>query len=112
MKRRLQDAAVGALMALSISAQAHDDGDWRSLWEGYIYPDANNLLHWMPIGYYSTSLDCRTAAWAAINLAGLTETATYECGRNCRSLGDDAPRICEEVFEHPRMRDRRRPGGE
>ena len=71
-----------------------------------MYPDAKNLLHAVPIGYYSTSLDCRTAAWAAVNLAGLDETATYECGKNCRTLGggtggSDDLRICEEVFEHP-----------
>ena len=109
MKRRLRGAAAGTLMALTLSAQAHDDGGWRDLWEGYVYPNANNLLHAVPIGFYSTSLDCRTAAWAAIDLAGLAKTATYECARNCRTLeggaGDsDDLRMCEEVFEHPRMR--------
>ena len=105
-KRRLRGAAAGALMALTLCAQAHDEGDPRDLWEGYVYPDAKNLLHAVPIGYYSTSLDCGTAAWAAVNLAGLDETATYECGKNCRTLGggtggSDDLRICEEVFEHP-----------
>ena len=111
-KRRLRGAAAGALMALTLCAQAHDEGDPRDLWEGCVYPDAKHLLHAVPIGYYSTSLDCRTAAWAAVNLAGLDETATYECRKNCRTLGggtggSDDLRICEEVFEHPRMKNRR-----
>ena len=51
-------------------------------------------------------------ASAAVNLAGLDETATYECGKNCRTLGggtggSDDLCICEEVFEHPRMKNRR-----
>ena len=111
MKRRLQGAAAGALMALTLSAQADDDGDGRDLWEGYVYPDASNLLHAVPIGYYSTSLDCRTAAWRIINLAGLAETASYECGKNCRTLeggtaGNDL-RICEETMELRRSGSRR-----
>ena len=115
-KRRLRGAAAGALMALTLCAQAHDDGDGSPVWEGYIYPDANNLLHAVPIGYYSTSLDCRTAAWRIINLAGLAETASYECGKNCRTLeggtaGNDL-RICEETMELRRSGSRRQRDGE
>ena len=105
MKRRLPSIAAGALMALTFSVQAHNDGD---LWEGYVYPDEENLLWTVPIGFYSTSLDCRTAAWRIVELLGLAETGTYECGKNCRTAeGGTDLRICEETFEHPRMRDRR-----
>ena len=116
MKRRLQGAAAGALMALTLSAQAHDDGNPWDSWEGYVYPHASNLTHALPIGSYSTSLDCRTAAWRIINLAGLAETASYECGKNCRTLeggtGRNDLRICEETMELRRSGSRRQRDGE
>ena len=116
MKRRLPGAAAGALMALMFSTQAHGDGERSDLWEGYVYPNASNLLHSVPIGYYSTALDCRTAAWRIINLAGLAETASYECGKNCRiSEGGTAAhdlRICEETMELRRSGSRRQRDGE
>ena len=116
MKRRWRGAAAGALMTLTLCAQAHDDGDGRDLWEGRVYPNANNLLHAVPIGYYSTALDCRIAAWRTINLTGLTDTASYACGKNCQILeggtGRNDLRICEETMELLRSETRYQRDGE
>lgn len=64
-------------------------------WDGWAYPDRNNLGDAYPLGQFSTLPDCRQAARAF--LAGArTLTGDYECGRNCKLSSDPAaPAVCE-----------------
>lgn len=65
-------------------------------WEGFMYPDRNNLGQSVALGTFSSLDDCRARALAAIETLG-HRNADYECGLNCsgRELGE--PRICEQT---------------
>lgn len=68
-------------------------GCFEEKWDGFYYPNKENLAVDQHIGTYSTLGDCREAARAIIqsNL-----NADYECGLNC-DTSKGKPYICEKT---------------
>ena len=62
-------------------------------WEGYVYPNRDNLLVHHMVGTHKTVESCRAAAsyWIAHEK---WSAADYECGLNCSDNGN-GPRICQ-----------------
>jgi len=53
-------------------------------WDGWVYPNANNLNKYISVGIGFKSLeDCRNACLKKIAISGY-QNADYECGLNCK----------------------------
>ena len=69
-------------------------------WEGFVYPDANDLLIHQNLGVFPSLTECRYAALYRLAELNASETGTYECGLNCRfEDGWETLKICEETTE-------------
>lgn len=70
-------------------------------WQGFVYPNKNNLAKYIYIGNYDSLEQCRTSARWNINNLELTDKADYECGLNCAPLikgrGLDSTRVCDKT---------------
>lgn len=67
-------------------------------WEGFVYPDKENLTKHFGIGEYETLEACRWAARTALLQhadRGL-EQGDYECGLNCKPFGNDM-KVCDKT---------------
>ena len=59
-------------------------------WDGWVYPDADNLTKYERAGFGFKSLeDCRNACLKKIAKAGY-KNADYECGLNCKPISPGA----------------------
>ncbi len=67
-------------------------------WEGFVYPNQNNLTNHVYVGEYNNLEDCRDAALAKLEELGALNRGDYECGKNCRSEPGLTVRICEETL--------------
>lgn len=67
-------------------------------WEGFVYPNKNNLSTFVNIGSFETLESCRAKSIARLDALSKRLTGDYECGKNCDSgakLG--GLKICEET---------------
>lgn len=83
--------ATAAVMALSGCADQ---------WEGFVYPDKDNLSKHFTIGKYSTLAECGRAARTALMQGRENGIALgdYECGLNCKPMaGDPTMMLCEKT---------------
>lgn len=67
-------------------------------WEGFAYPNRNDLTKHKSLGAFQSLEDCRNAARAALAELGVSDRGDYECGKNCEfnpDMGDI--RVCEET---------------
>jgi hypothetical protein len=67
----------------------------RDRWEGYVYPNKNNLNNYIYVGEYQSIEACRDAATAKLEEIGASIRGDYECGKNCRTGA--GLKICEET---------------
>ena len=68
-------------------------------WEGYVYPDKNNLTRHTYVGEYNTLESCRAASVSMLQSLNAVRTGDYECGKNCKSESNlPGIRICEETL--------------
>ena len=67
-------------------------------WDGWVYPDANDLTSYISVGTSFASLkDCRAACLKKISNAGY-QNADYEYGLNCKPSFPGADTfICKET---------------
>ena len=66
-------------------------------WEGFVYPDRDNLAIHRELGQYNSLEECRDACWSALTNMNATVRGDYECGKNCRTETDLSIRVCEET---------------
>jgi hypothetical protein len=67
-------------------------------WEGFVYPNANNLSNSLNIGEFPSLDACRNAATDRLAAIGALYSGDYECGLNCEAnaeLGNI--KICEKT---------------
>lgn len=65
-------------------------------WLAYVYPDKNDLMHEIPVGYYQSLELCRVEAMLYISNQKLV-SAAYKCGLNCDTLSK--PYSCETTAQ-------------
>ena len=69
-------------------------------WEGFVYPDKDNLSRHFTVGSYSTLAECSRAARTALEQGRENGIALgdYECGLNCKPMsGDQTMFLCEKT---------------
>ena len=87
------------IIRLSIFLIATLVGCGRDTWEGFVYPNKDDLSKHRSLGTFSALEECRTAALSYLKGLGALERGDYECGKNCKttpSIGDG--KICEEIL--------------
>jgi len=67
-------------------------------WEGFVYPNKNNLRVHRNIGVYESLESCRAAAWDMLSRISSIENGDYECGLNCEYRSDMGDiKVCEKT---------------
>ena len=90
MKRKV---GVVSLIAIILTGCGKD-------WEGFVYPNKNDLTSHVGIGHYKTLEECRAAAIAALQQISSVERGDYECGLNCKESKDlYGIKVCEETLD-------------
>lgn len=84
-------AALLMLTALSTSACGRDS------WEGFVYPDRENLRQARFLGAFDALEACRDAALAELDKLRARDRGDYECGLNCRVDPRTSVRVCKET---------------
>ena len=92
MKKLLTTIALLCFSVAALSACSPDE------WEGFIYPNSENLSINQNIGIYESLESCRVASIDRLAQLGASNRGTYECGLNCRPTGYQIS-ICEETRE-------------
>lgn len=73
-------------------------GCFKEEWEGFIYPNKNNLSEHINIGSYTSLEECRVSAIKALNKISSVSAGDYECGLNCESKNSmDGVKVCEKT---------------
>ncbi len=67
-------------------------------WEGYVYPNQQDLTRHLYVGEFESLEACRDAATAKLDELGALSRGDYECGKNCRTEPGLTVRICEETL--------------
>lgn len=73
-------------------------GCFQERWEGYVYPNKQDLTQHIFVGEYSTLESCRAGALAKLHQLNTLSSGDYECGKNCRSESGLTIRVCEETL--------------
>ncbi len=71
---------------------------FKEEWEGFVYPDKNDLTIHKSIGVYESLESCREASWEMLSRMNSLERGDYECGLNCEyrsNLG--GIKVCEKT---------------
>lgn len=67
-------------------------------WEGFVYPNKNNLTVHRNIGVYHSLESCRAAALDTLSRISSIENGDYECGLNCDNRSDiGGIKICDKT---------------
>jgi len=86
------------IIAFTIVSSLILSGCLKDEWEGFVYPNKNNLSEHINIGSYDSLEECRTSAINALNRISSVHDGDYECGLNCKSKnGLEGIKICEET---------------
>lgn len=73
-------------------------GCFKEEWEGFVYPNKNNLTEHINIGTYKSLEACRASAIDALNKTSSASAGDYECGLNCElRSGMSGIKVCEET---------------
>lgn len=65
-------------------------------WQGWVYPDGDNLLVSRQIGTFVSLAECRRAAQSYVGDLPDPDAADYECGHRCEPSGYGG-NICEQT---------------
>jgi hypothetical protein len=80
------------VVALAVS------GCFKEEWEGFVYPNRNNLSEHINIGTYKSLEECRASAVSTMNRISSMTAGDYECGLNCESRsGMSDIKVCEQT---------------
>lgn len=67
-------------------------------WEGFVYPDRENLANHRSIGSFESLEACRASARSYLADISSLERGDYECGLNCKDSSDfPGIRVCKET---------------
>ena len=66
-------------------------------WDGYVYPNKNDLTQHKYIGDFDNLEDCRAAALGWLNRNSSQSSGDYECGLNCEKSEYDVD-VCEKTL--------------
>ena len=70
-------------------------------WQGYVYPNKNDLTKHIELGKFNSLEQCRNAAIDKLWKLGDRSKGDYECGLNCQPLknygGATDINICEKT---------------
>lgn len=90
MRLYLITAVVAYALAIS--------GCFKEEWEGFVYPNKNDLAEHINIGAYKSLEECRVSAVNALNKISSVSAGDYECGLNCESKsGTGGIKVCEKT---------------
>lgn len=64
-------------------------------WEGYAYPNKNDLGQHIALGQFSSLEECRAAAVDTLRRVSTERKGDYECARDCRD--ESGLRVCAET---------------
>ena len=85
-------------MVLIISSVLILSSCFSEQWEGFVYPDKNNLTVHQGVGVYESLEACRAASLELLSRISSIEKGDYECGLNCKSEnGFSVVKICEKT---------------
>ena len=88
---KLHSIAAAIVVALAVS------GCFKEEWEGFVYPNKNDLTEHINIGTYKSLEECRASAVRALNKISSLTAGDYECGLNCESNSDFGDiKVCEK----------------
>ena len=80
---------IGLILAAVVLAACSET------WEGYVYPNRNNLSNHVAVGTHQSLDECRAAAINTLNRVSSVSRGDYECGLNCKSNG--SLRVCKRT---------------
>lgn len=67
-------------------------------WEGFVYPNKNNLSEDIYLGAYKSLEECRASAISSLKKISSASAGDYECGLNCESESDMGDiKVCEKT---------------
>ena len=67
-------------------------------WEGFVYPNANDLTISENVGTFSSLETCRDAALSTLSSISSVRAGDYECGLNCEARSDlGGLKVCEKT---------------
>lgn len=67
-------------------------------WEGFVYPNKNDLTVHRNTGVYESLESCRSAARNMLSEISSIERGDYECGLNCEyRSGMGSIKVCEKT---------------
>ena len=72
-------------------------GCFGEKWNGFVYPDKNDLTVYKNIGTFSSLEACRSADLSKLSALGATKKGDYECGLNCKSESIGSVKLCEQT---------------
>lgn len=71
---------------------------FKEEWEGFVYPNKDDLTVHRNIGVYESLEGCRAAALNTLSQISSIEKGDYECGLNCESRsGMGGIKVCEKT---------------
>lgn len=87
------------VFALVVALGAHACKEvTKPAWQGWVYPNANDLTNDIPMGTFDSLEACRDASTAKLySLLGSSwqSKGDYECGKNCRPFGGSGLNVCD-----------------
>lgn len=66
-------------------------------WEGFVYPNRNNLSIHQNIGEFESLESCRVASKNMLYQLNAQNSGDYECGLNCEFNLDYGLNVCKET---------------
>jgi hypothetical protein len=73
-------------------------GCFKEEWEGFVYPNKNNLSEHINIGIYKSLEECRASALNTLQRVSSISAGDYECGLNCEfRSGMGSLKVCEKT---------------
>lgn len=86
------------LMAAVVTVAFATSGCLKEEWEGFVYPNKNDLANHISIGAYKSLEECRASALNALLKISSVSAGDYECGLNCgQRSGMGNLKICEKT---------------
>ncbi|ERP98770.1 hypothetical protein Q669_00500 [Labrenzia sp. C1B10] len=71
--------------------------DQQPQWQGWVYPNRNDLTVSTNLGRFSTFEECRSAAISSLKLMSSPTRGDYECGYKCEWKADWDINVCVET---------------
>jgi hypothetical protein len=70
-------------------------GCLKEQWEGFVYPNKEDLTNHVSIGVFTSLEECRDHSLAKLEEISSIHAGDYECALNCKE--GSLPKICEKT---------------